>query len=70
MKLPPDPLAYVHDKKAVLALDRKRWLDIIEMFYKQYQESQDPEHKAKLKEMMKFCGEQSKEIKAKLKNYK
>jgi hypothetical protein len=36
------------------------------MFYKQYQESKDIEHKSKLKEMMKFCGEQSQEIKREL----
>ena len=65
-----DPLAYLHDKKSILLTDKQRWLDIIDMFYKQYQEIKDPEHKAKLKEMMKFCGEQSKEIKLKLKNYK
>jgi len=62
----PDPLAYLHDKKSVLLSDKQRWLDIIEMFYKQYQETKDPEHKAKLKEMMKFCGEQSQEIKKQL----
>jgi H2-forming N5,N10-methylenetetrahydromethanopterin dehydrogenase-like enzyme len=65
-----DPSAYLHDKKSILLTDKQRWLDIIEMFYKQYQETEDKEHKAKLKEMMKFCGEQSQEIKKQLKNYK
>jgi hypothetical protein len=58
--------AYIHNKKAVLTLDRLRWLSIIEMLYVQYKMNPDP----LTKEMMKFCGEQSKEIKAKLKNYK
>ena len=62
MKLPPDQLAYIHGKKAVLTLDRKRWLDIIEMLYKQYKAKPDP----LTKDMMKFCGEQSQEIKRKL----
>jgi hypothetical protein len=61
-----DELAYIFKPKLRLQLDRKRWLDIIEMFYKQYQEKPSKE----LKEMMKFCGEQSQEIKTKLKNYK
>jgi hypothetical protein len=58
--------AYIHNKKATLTLDRLRWLSIIEMLYIQYKINPDP----LTKEMMKFCGEQSKEIKAKLKNYK
>lgn len=55
-------LAWVHNRKAVLLNDRKRWLDIIEMLYKQYKEKPSVE----LKEMMKFCGEQSQEIKSQL----
>jgi hypothetical protein len=70
MKKLIDPLAYLHDKKSVLLSDKQRWLDIIEMFYKQYNESTDPEVKKKTKEMMKFCGEQSQEIKNKLKTIK
>ena len=65
-KKQPDPLAYLHDKKSVLLSDKQRWLDIIEMFYKQYKEKPSKE----LKEMMKFCGEQSQEIKTKLKTIK
>lgn len=61
-----DELAYIFKPKLRLQLDRKRWLGIIEMFYKQHQESKDPEQKAQLKEMMKFCGEQSQEIKKQL----
>ena len=61
-----DPLAYIHDKKNTLLRDKQRWLEIIEMFYKQYQEKPSKE----LKEMMKFCGEQSQEIKNKLKTIK
>ena len=70
MKKPIDPLGYLHDKKSVLLSDKQRWLDIIEMFYKQYNESKDIEHKKKIKEMMVFCGEQSQEIKLKLKTIK
>ena len=54
--------AYVHNKKAVLTLDRLRWLSIIEMLYIQYKINPD----ALTKEMMKFCGQQSQEVKAKL----
>ena len=61
-----DTLAYIFKLKLRLQLDRKRWLGIIEMFYKQYNESKDPEHKKKIKEMMVFCGEQSQQIKNKL----
>ena len=61
-----DELAYIFNPKLRLKLDRKRWLDIIEMLYKQYKAKPDP----LTKEMMKFCGEQSQEIKAKLKQLK
>ena len=63
MKQTIDPLAYLLDKKNILQCDKARWLDIIEMYYKAYQESTDPEHKKFLKDQMKFCGEQSQEIK-------
>jgi hypothetical protein len=54
--------AYIHNKKAVLTLDRLRWLSIIEMLYIQFKINPDP----LTKEMMKFCGEQSQEIKKQL----
>ena len=57
-----DELAYIFKPKLRLRLDRKRWLDIIEMLYKDWQKTKNPEYK----EMMKFCGEQSQEIKLKL----
>jgi len=57
-----DKLAYIFNPKLRLQLDRKRWLDIIEMLYKQYKQNPNPE----TKEMMKFCGEQSQEIKKQL----
>jgi hypothetical protein len=57
-----DELAYIFNPKLRLKLDRKRWLDIIEMFYKQWKDTKNPE----FKEMMKFCGEQSQEIKKQL----
>jgi len=59
----PDILAYIHNKKATLALDRERWLGIIEMFYDTYKETTDPVTKEFCKNQMKFCGEQSQEIK-------
>ena len=58
----PDPLAYLHDPKSILLSDKQRWLDIIEMLYKDWQKTKNPEYK----EMMKFCGEQSQEIKKQL----
>jgi hypothetical protein len=70
MKKPIDPLAHLHDKKSILLSDKQRWLDIIDMFYKQYNESTDLEVKKKTKEMMKFCGEQSQEIKRRLTSLK
>ena len=57
-----DQLAYIHNKKATLTRDRVRWLNIIDMLYCQYKTCPSKE----LKEMMKFCGEQSQEIKFKL----
>jgi len=65
-----DELAYIFKPKLRLQLDRRRWLDIIERLYKQYKQNPNPETNAKLKEMMKFCGEQSQEIKLKLKTIK
>lgn len=59
-------LAWVHNRKAVLMNDRLRWLQILEMFYKQYKEKPSQE----LMEMMKFCGEQSQEIKKELSKIK
>lgn len=56
-------LAWVHNKKAVLSNDRVRWLEIIEMFYTQFKLSDNPDTKRFLKDQMKFCGEQSQEIK-------
>ena len=61
-----DELVYIFKPKLRLQLDRKRWLGIIEMLYKQYKKTPDP----LTKEMMKFCGEQSQEIKTKLKTIK
>lgn len=61
-----DTLAYIFNQKLRLQLDRKRWLDIIEMLYTQYKTKPDP----LTKEMMKFCGEQSQEIKTKLQTIK
>jgi hypothetical protein len=58
-----DTLAYISNKKLVLQLDRKRWLDIIEMFYTQFKESTDPVTREFCRTQMKFCGEQSQEIK-------
>lgn len=50
-----DELAYIFKPKLRLQLDRRRWLDIIEMLYTQYKQSPNPE----TKEMMKFCGQES-----------
>ena len=61
-----DELAYIFTPKLRLKLDRKRWLGIIEMLYKQYKQNPNTE----TKDMMKFCGEQSQEIKLKLKTIK
>jgi len=65
-----DTLAYIANKKLVLQLDRKRWLDIIELFYKTFKESKDPVTREFCKNQMKFCGEQSQEIKTKLASLK
>jgi len=59
-------VAYVHNRKAVLALDRLRWLEIIEMFYNLYKEYPRPEYK----EMMKFCGQESQWCKTELSKLK
>lgn len=54
-------------KKAILLADQERWLEIIKMFYDQFVKSEDPETKRLTKEMMKFCGEQSLDVKERLK---
>lgn len=59
-------LAWVHDKKTVLTKDRLRWLEIMEMLHKQHTEAVDKHTRLATKEMIKFCGEQSVEIKKQL----
>lgn len=61
-----DTLAYIGNKKAILLNDRKRWLEIIEMLYLNFKEKPSSE----LKELMKFCGEQSQQIKIELNKIK
>ena len=70
MKKIIDPLAWIHNKKSVLLSDKQRWLDIIKGLYDNYNVAKDPDLKKKYYEMMKFCGEQSQEIKNKLKTIK
>jgi len=55
------------NKRSIMLGDRERWLEIMQMFYAQFKDKQtSPETRVKLKEMIKFCGEQSKELKDKL----
>ena len=63
-------LAWVHDKKTVLTKDRLRWLELMEMFHQQHKETVDKHTRLAIKEMLKFCGEQSVEIKTKLQKLK
>jgi hypothetical protein len=62
-KIKVDPLSWIHDKKNILQRDKERWLEIIEMFYTQFKESTDPVTREFCRTQMKFCGEQSQEIK-------
>ena len=61
-----DSLAYIFNKKAVLLLDRLFWLSTIEEYYKMFKQSADPIIKQFCKDQMKFCGEQSQELKTKI----
>jgi hypothetical protein len=38
-----DDLSYIFNPKLRLQLDRKRWLDIIEMLYKDWQKTKNPD---------------------------
>ena len=57
-----DNISWIFNPKARLLNDRKRWLDILEMMYNNWKRTKDPQYT----QMMKFCGEQSKEIKQQL----
>jgi hypothetical protein len=63
-------LAWVHDKRAVLTKDRLRWLEIMEVMHNTFKASVDNFTRHQLKEMIKFCGEQSVEIKKQLSKIK
>ena len=65
-----DPLDVIMNKKAILLSDKQRWLDIIELFYTEFQESKNQDTKRFLKEQMRLCGEQSQEIKRQLMSLK
>jgi len=59
-------LAWVHDKRVILTKDRLRWLEIMQDLHTRLKETKD----VRYKEMMKFCGEQSREIKKQLSKLK
>ena len=61
-KILRDPLDVYMNPKARLLADKQRWLDIIARLYEQWKVTKDKQYV----EMMKFCGEQSQEIKLKL----
>lgn len=53
-------------KKDILIRDRERWLEIMEMLYSQYKKEKDPVKKGQIKDLLKFCGEQSLYVKGEL----